>query len=166
MSIVSFLWLFQLIIVSSFFERYSSYLPILDLRTTPNTFFSHSPFLFWAIVGVACRSYTAKPNLFATISPLIIDLALQSANANSRPKYSIQGILLTLTWPLTRTSYSLDTTYSLAAILMHSAKQAGFHTPRSSHEFLFSRDKNVRLTETEMTARSDLWARSVLVYQR
>jgi len=132
---------------------------------TPNEIHSQSDFLFWAIIAVACRTYPSNSTLFTTLSSSIIDLALLSSNSSSRPIFGLQGLLLFLNWPPLRDSSKLETTYPLTGILMHRAKQLGLHKPLASHEFRSSRERSLRLSESQLAARFDLWAKCVIIYK-
>lgn len=79
------------------------------------------------------------------------------------PWYTIQGLLIILTWPFPKENRP-DVTFPLAGMLLHVAMQNGFHIPMSSHEF--SRVKIPAPSEVDMIRRSELWAHCVLVYQR
>lgn len=149
--------------VISFFQSYHPSLPILKPHTSPNAYYAQSEFLFWSIIGVSSR--TVNPDIFAKISPSVVDLALLSANSAAKPFHRIQGLLLILTWQMARDPSKFDVLYPLAGLLIHSAKQIGLHMSKATHEFSFSKDRYLRLPETEYAARSDLWIRCVLVYQ-
>ncbi|KAJ5217961.1 uncharacterized protein N7498_000060 [Penicillium cinerascens] len=150
--------LFQL-----FFRYYAQFLPILDPQTRPNTYYEQSPFLFWAIIGVACRAYSRNPTLLMALARSIIEMALLSTLSVSPPSHTIQGILLLLTWPFPKGDHP-DVTFPMGGILLHIAMQNGLHIPMSSHEF--SRVKIAAPSEPDLLRRSELWAHSVIVYQR
>ncbi|PKX99355.1 fungal specific transcription factor domain-containing protein [Aspergillus novofumigatus IBT 16806] len=134
-----------------FFREYSQFLPILDVGLTPNAYYTQSPFLFWAVIGVAC-------------SPLagIVEMALLSA-LSTTPWHTVQGLLLLLTWPFAKDKTRSDVTFTLSGMMLHIAMQNGTHIPMSSHEF--SRFKTPAPTEADMVRRSELWAHCVIAYQ-
>ncbi|KAJ6134731.1 hypothetical protein N7523_001053 [Penicillium sp. IBT 18751x] len=146
-----------------FFRYYAPFLPILDPRTRPNTYYAQSPFLFWAIIGVACRAYSRNPTLLMALARSIMEMALLSTLSVSPPSNTIQGILLLLTWPFPKGDHP-DVTFPMGGILLHIAMQNGLHIPMSSHEF--SRVKMPAPSEEDLLRRSELWAHSVIVYQR
>ncbi|KAJ5817401.1 hypothetical protein N7447_009634 [Penicillium robsamsonii] len=150
--------LFQL-----FFRHYASFLPILDVQTKPNVYYAQSPFLFWAVIGVSSRSYTRNPTLNTALAQEVTEMALLSVLSTCAPWYTIQGLLLLLTWPFPKENRP-DVTFPLSGMLLHVAMQNGFHIPMSSHEF--SRFKIPVSSELDMVRRSELWAHCVLVYQR
>lgn len=93
----------------------------------------------------------------------IIEMALLSTLSVSPPSHTIQGILLLLTWPFPKGDHP-DVTFPMGGILLHIAMQNGLHIPMSSHEF--SRVKIAAPSEADLLRRSELWAHSVIVYQR
>lgn len=90
-------------------------------------------------------------------------MALLSVLSTCAPWYTIQGLLLLLTWPFPKENRP-DVTFPLGGMLLHVAMQHGFHIPMSSHEF--SRVKIPVSSDLDMVRRSELWAHCVLVYQR
>lgn len=147
-----------------FFTQYVQFLPILDPQTTPNAYYAQSSFLFWAIIGVACRTYSRNPTLVTALSRSITEMALLSAASTSAPWHTIQALFLVLTWPFPKDMTRPDLTFPMSGMLLHIAMQNGLHIPMSSHEF--SRVKIPALSEVDMTRRSELWAHCVIVYQR
>ncbi|KAF4161057.1 hypothetical protein CNMCM6936_007311 [Aspergillus lentulus] len=145
-----------------FFREYSQFLPILDVGLTPNAYYTQSPFLFWAVIGVACRSYPKNPTLLTALSRGIVEMALLSA-LSTTPWHTVQGLLLLLTWPFAKDKTRSDVTFTLSGMMLHIAMQNGTHIPMSSHEF--SRFKTPAPTEADMIRRSELWAHCVIAYQ-
>ncbi|KAF4220658.1 hypothetical protein CNMCM8980_001613 [Aspergillus fumigatiaffinis] len=145
-----------------FFREYSQFLPILDVGLTPNAYYTQSPFLFWAVIGVACRSYPKNPTLLTALSRGIVEMALLSASSTT-PWHTVQGLLLLLTWPFAKDKTRSDVTFTLSGMMLHIAMQNGTHIPMSSHEF--SRFKTPAPTEADMVRRSELWAHCVIAYQ-
>ncbi|KAJ5999685.1 hypothetical protein N7481_000094 [Penicillium waksmanii] len=146
-----------------FFRHYAQFLPILDPETRPNTYYIQSPFLFWCIVGVSCRAYARNPTLLMALARSVIEMAFLSALSTSPPWHTIQGLLLLLTWPFPKGEHP-DVTFPLSGMLLHIAMQNGLHIPMSSHEF--SRVKMPAPSEADLVRRSELWAHTVIVYQR
>ncbi|KAJ5579540.1 uncharacterized protein N7459_005525 [Penicillium hispanicum] len=146
-----------------FFHQYAQFLPILDPTTRPNTYFAQSPFLFWSVIGVSCRAYPRNPTLLMALARSIIEMALLSAVSSSPPWHTIQALLLLLTWPFPKGDHP-DVTFPLSGLLLHIAMQNGLHIPMSSHEF--SRVKTPVPSEADLLRRSELWAHSLIVYQR
>ncbi|KAJ5781325.1 hypothetical protein N7457_006485 [Penicillium paradoxum] len=146
-----------------FFHHYASFLPILDAQTKPNTYYTQSPFLFWAVIGVSSRSYPRNPTLQTALAQEVTEMAFVSVLSTCAPWHTIQGLLLLLTWPFPKENRP-DVTFPLSGMLLHVAMQNGFHIPMSSHEF--SRVKIPAPSEVDMVRRSELWAHCVLVYQQ
>jgi hypothetical protein len=156
--------LFGLFLTSiRFFRHYASFLPILDAQTRPNAYYGQSPFLFWTVIGVCSRSYRGNPTLQTALAQEVTEMAFMSVLSPCAPWYTIQGMLLLLTWPFPKENRP-DVTFPLSGMLLHVAMQNGFHIPMSSHEF--SRVKIPAPSELDMVRRSELWAHCVLVYQR
>lgn len=163
-SFVGFLCSCQLTAPLRFFQDYAPFMPILDPQMSPNAYYSQSPFLFWAVIGVACRSYPRNPTLLNALSRSIIEMALLSIASTTSTLHSIQGLLLILTWPFPREMNKMDVVFPLSGLLLHMAMQNGLHIPMLSHEF--SKVRIPAPSEADMTRRSELWAHCVLVYQR
>ncbi|KAJ5091061.1 hypothetical protein NUU61_005931 [Penicillium alfredii] len=146
-----------------FFKYYAQFLPILDPRIRPNTYYSQSPFLFWSVIGVSCRAYPRNPTLLMALARSITEMAFLSVLSPFPSWHTIQGFLLLLTWPFPKENRS-DVIFPMSGMLLHIAMQNGLHIPMSSHEF--SRVKMPAPSEADMTRRSELWAHVVVVYQR
>ncbi|OGM47736.1 Zn(II)2Cys6 transcription factor [Aspergillus bombycis] len=147
-----------------FFDQYAQFLPVLDPLTTPNTYYAQCPFLFWAVIGVACRTYPKNPTLLTALARSITDMALLSLASTSAPWHIIQALLLFLTWPMPKDSTRAELTFPLSGSMLHIAMQNGLHIPMSSHEF--TKKRIPAPSEAELMRRSELWARCVIVYQR
>lgn len=147
-----------------FFQRYAQFLPILNPHTCPNSYYAQSPFLFWAVIGAACRTYPRNPTLLTALARSITEMALLSIASTSAPWHTIQGLLINLTWPFPKDAGRPDVTFPLCGMLLHIAMQNGLHIPMCSHEF--SKVKIPAPSEADMIRRSELWAHCVIVYQR
>ncbi|KAE8311773.1 hypothetical protein BDV41DRAFT_565524 [Aspergillus transmontanensis] len=149
---------------AAFFDQYAQFLPVLDPLTTPNTYYAQCPFLFWAVIGVACRTYPKNPTLLTALARSITDMALLSLASTSAPWHIIQALLLFLTWPLPKDNTRPELTFPLSGSMLHIAMQNGLHIPMSSHEF--TKKRIPAPSEAELVRRSELWTRCVIVYQR
>ncbi|QRD89666.1 Zn(II)2Cys6 transcription factor [Aspergillus flavus] len=147
-----------------FFHQYAQFLPVLDPLTTPNTYYAQCPFLFWAVIGVACRTYPKNPTLLTALARSITDMALLSLASTSAPWHIIQALLLFLTWPLPKDNTRPELTFPLSGSMLHIAMQNGLHIPMSSHEF--TKKRIPAPSEAELVRRAELWTRCVIVYQR
>jgi hypothetical protein len=133
----------------------------LDTRLEPDDFYQRSPLLFWAIAGVACRTYAKDPTLLDSLGERVLNLSLLSLRKPCIP--NIKGLLLILTWPLPKSASSHDSTYAISGSVVHMAMQIGLHIPTSSQDF--SRVK-VNLTEQQIISRAELWGYCIVTYQR
>ncbi|KAF9893650.1 hypothetical protein FE257_010962 [Aspergillus nanangensis] len=147
-----------------FFHQYSFFVPILDPQTCPNTYYRQSPVLFWAIIGIASRTYSKNPTLYTALSPSIMELAFLSVTTVSAPWHIIQGLVLILSWTFPKDNTKSEVTFLLSGLLLHLAMQNGLHIPMSTQEF--TKKKIPAPSEADMIRRSELWAHCVLVYQR
>jgi hypothetical protein len=147
-----------------YFENFARFLPILDPTRSPNSYYSENRLLFWAIIGVASRTYQDE-NLIGSLAPKIINLACISLQYTAKQSTLpiIKAFVLLLTWPFPRGTHETETTFPFAGTLIHMALQIGLHIPAASQDF--SRVK-VKLTQEDITNRCELWAYCVLAYQR
>lgn len=129
----------------------------------PNFVYSRSPFLFWAIIGIGVRRYPTDPGVLKSLSQIVVDLALMSMKQRDMSLSTIKGLLLVVAWPFPRGGITSDVTYALAGALPHLAMQCGLHHPVATQDF--ARVK-IKLTETEIQRRAELWAYCVIAYQR
>lgn len=102
-------------VFSNFFARQHEFLPILDPNVSPNAYYEQSRFLFWAIMGVGCQSFTDDPTLFLGLSPKVNDLAMETLKFRDSYIDSIKGLLLLLTWPMTA-GCPADTSFTVAGM--------------------------------------------------
>ena len=122
----------------------------------------HSPFLFWAIIGVGVRRYPADPSILKALSASVIDMAL-SMKQRDMSLSTMKGLLLVVAWPFPKSAITSDVTYAIAGALPHLAMQLGLHHPVATQDFARVR---IKLTEAEVYRRAELWAWCVIVYQR
>ncbi|OAL21694.1 hypothetical protein AYO22_07636 [Fonsecaea multimorphosa] len=145
-----------------YFRDYASLVPILDPTMPPNGSYNLSPLLFWAIIGVSCRTYSRNPTLISILPSKIKTMALMSLNATVTLPV-VQALLLILYWPFPKAGNGHDMTYPLSAAMLHMAMQIGLHLPVASHEFSKT---PVKLTEDELKIRAETWGYCTLIYQR
>ncbi|KAF2154529.1 hypothetical protein K461DRAFT_97567 [Myriangium duriaei CBS 260.36] len=152
-----------------FFTDYLPLLPIMDHKVLPNACYQQSPFLFWTIIGTACRTYPRNPNILGALSAKLVDMALLSVSNRKAPLQRLQSFLLILTWAypdsasgrsLTRT----ETSFALAGILLQLAIKAGLHLAEPGGQFW--RLKGGDLPEISLAKRCDLWALCIVAYQK
>lgn len=136
---------------------------MLSSRVDPDRCYNVSPMLFWAIVMVGSRRYLKNPTILGSLSCRVRDLALTSLGTGQPSLPDIKGTLLILTWPGPVDSKSVETSFSLTGLLIHSAMQIGLHMPSASQDF--SRVP-MKLTDRDITKRYQIWAYCVLTYHR
>ncbi|KAJ4553620.1 hypothetical protein HRR83_003346 [Exophiala dermatitidis] len=145
-----------------YFRDYAGFMPILDPSITPNAYYGLSRLLFWAIIGVGCRTYYRNPTLLGVLPAKIKTLALLTMDSNVTLP-NLQAYLLILCWPFPKTTNSPDFTFPFSAAVLHMAMAMGLHLPVASQEFSKVR---IRLSEDESKKRAETWGYCMLVYQR
>ena len=129
---------------------------------TPNACYALSNFLFWAIIGVGCRTYSRNPTLLGVLPLKVQTMALLTLNANATLQI-VQGLLLVVYWPFPKSNNGTDLTFALSGALLHMAMQMGLHIPQSSQEFSKVR---IKIGEDEFKKRAETWGYCMLVYQQ
>jgi hypothetical protein len=145
-----------------YFKQYDPIMPILKRNHSANEYYKYSVYLFWAIIGVAARSYSEDPFLIFRLAPKINNLALLSLHPSTASLATIKGHLLLLNWPFPRDSLTRDLPFPLAGGMIHMALQIGLHVPLAAQDF--SRER-VRLSEDDASRIAELWGYCVVTYQ-
>ncbi|KIV94162.1 hypothetical protein, variant 1 [Exophiala mesophila] len=145
-----------------FRTAYAPQLPFLDPLKSPNAQYASSPFLFWAIIGVGCRTYARNPTLLAVLAPAVLAAALSTLNSPVTLQ-TIQGLLTLLHWPFPKTSATSDLLYPLTGALINMAMQIGLHLPISAQEFSKVR---LCLDTAEIERRARTWGFCQLIHLR
>ena len=148
---------------SSYFLRYDPFLPVLDREKSPNAYFAMSSFLFWAVMGVACRSYPRDRSLQDKLSTKIIGLALSAFTSNTNTIHDIKALLLLTSWNFTPTSLTHEFTHRLSGIMVHMALQMGLNQHTASQELSRVRNQAPHGSGGE---RDDVWGHCIVAYQR
>jgi transcriptional regulatory protein LEU3 len=130
---------------------------------SPNSYYSISPFLFWAIIWVGCRKYPGDRTIADFLSTRITSTALAALSSRSTILQSIQGLLLLCTWPVPVTTMSKDLTHFLSGAAMNLAMEIGLHTYGIGQDF--SRVRLVR-DDKEKDFRANLWLHCAIICQR
>jgi transcriptional regulatory protein LEU3 len=151
-----------LLILRRYFKDYHSILPILDPSVTPNTFYQHTPFLFWVVVSIGSRRYTRQPSLTRALALPVTQLALQSIVVRTEPTERIKALILLLDWPFPTGSFSHDPSFLFSGTLLHLAMQCGLHVPSFSQDFS---ETYLGLPDQELIRRTELWAYFVITYK-
>ncbi|KAH7351359.1 C6 zinc finger domain protein, partial [Rhexocercosporidium sp. MPI-PUGE-AT-0058] len=128
-----------------YFQHYHPFLPFLDPHKSPDDYYQFSPLLFWVIVGVASRRYSADLTLLPALSISVSRLlwsTLQSSHHNYR---TCKALCILCVWPFPKSDSSNDPTFMLTGAMMQLAMQAGLHMPDYSQDF----------SKVELTLRSE-----------
>ncbi|OJJ46045.1 hypothetical protein ASPZODRAFT_133006 [Penicilliopsis zonata CBS 506.65] len=151
-------------IFDQYFQNYACFLPLLDPETTPNAYYTQCPLLFWAIIGVACRTYPQNPTLMSALAPKVIELGLVAGLSSASPLHIIPALVLIVTWPFPKNNAKPEPNFLLSGMLLHIAMANGMHIPMASHEF--SKNKIQQYSAADIARRAELWAHCLIVYQR
>jgi hypothetical protein len=139
-------------------------MPCLDTESSPNLTYEQSDFLFWAIIGTASRTCAKNPTIFPALAKHIIRMAFLSPLSESGAWNIVQGLLLVLNWPFPKADGGVDIIFPLTGLLLHVAMMYGMHNPVSSHEFFKTKQPMPQVAD--ISRRSELWAYTVITYQR
>ncbi|KAH8820251.1 hypothetical protein F5884DRAFT_40854 [Xylogone sp. PMI_703] len=145
-----------------YFTNYHPFLPFLDSSKPPGYYFKASRLLFWVIISVASRRYSADLTLFTSLSASVPQLLWSSLQSITRNYHDIKALCLLCTWPFPRSSSSRDPTFMLGGTMMHLAMQIGLHMPRHAQDF--SQFK-VELSNVDIQDRMITWTTCNIVYQ-
>ncbi|KIW10227.1 hypothetical protein PV08_11188 [Exophiala spinifera] len=146
-----------------YFAHYHSHLPFLDPNISPNSYYDQSSLIFWAIIGVGVRRYTANPTLFGSLAEPILHLPWPPLHPTPAVIPAIQGLLLLSSFPFPTDSTSKDTSYTLSGMAINLALQIGLHVPTFSQDY--SRSK-MTLTQQDIQRRLQLWFHCIVVHQK
>ncbi|KAL4771548.1 hypothetical protein BDW60DRAFT_223288 [Aspergillus nidulans var. acristatus] len=151
-------------IFNIFYRQYVVFMPCLDTESSPNLTYEQSDFLFWAIIGTASRTCAKNPTIFPALAKHIIRMAFLSPLSESGAWNIVQGLLLVLNWPFPKADGGVDIIFPLTGLLLHVAMMYGMHNPVSSHEFFKTKQPMPQVAD--ISRRSELWAYTVITYQR
>lgn len=147
---------------AEFFHCYHPFLPFLDPTRSPEDVYSKdSKLLFWAIISVAARHYSADRTLLTRLQEPLTDEIWRTIR--SQPNHHVvKALCLLCTWPLPARTTQSDPTFMLCGVMMQTAMQIGLHSP--THPQDFSRTK-VRLEQQDIHDRLRTWAVCNIVAQ-
>ncbi|KAL4741239.1 hypothetical protein BDV11DRAFT_213475 [Aspergillus similis] len=151
-------------IFNIFYRQYVVFMPCLDTESSPNLTYEQSDFLFWTIIGTASRTCAKNPTIFPALAKHIISMAFLSPLSESGAWNIVQGLLLVLNWPFPKADGGVDIIFPLTGLLLHVAMMYGMHNPVSSHEFFKTKQPMPQVAD--ISRRSELWAYTVITYQR
>ncbi|PVH87119.1 hypothetical protein DL98DRAFT_267593 [Cadophora sp. DSE1049] len=147
---------------NDFWMCYHPYLPFLNLHQSPDQYHQQHPLLFWAIVAVAARRYTADPGLLTSVSGPLSRLLWQTVGEVPNNHYVVKALCLICTWPLPTSTTSTDPTHILCGVMMKTATGIGLHRPNHTQDF--SR-VSVDLNREQLHDRVTTWAVCNIVAQ-
>ena len=146
-----------------FFTFHHPFLPFLNPDRKPEDYFARSPLLFWTIISVGSRHYTAEPDLFNNLSGPLMRLVWSTVAEVPQNYHMIKALILLCAWPLPTSSTSTDPTFILCGLMMQIALQIGLHRPTHAQDFSKFR---VELREVELQDRVVVWSVCNIVAQR
>ncbi|PBP22475.1 hypothetical protein BUE80_DR006715 [Diplocarpon rosae] len=147
---------------SQFWLCYHPYLPFLNPLQAPDQYYAQHPLLFWAIVAVAARRYTADPGLLTAVSGPFTRLLWQTVGEVPNNHFVVKALCLACTWPLPTSTTSTDPTHILCGVMMKAATGIGLHRPNNTQDF--SR-VSVDLNREQLHDRVTTWAVCNIVAQ-
>lgn len=128
----------------------------------PADYFKLSQFLFWAILSVASRRYTADLSLLTSFSSSVTKLLWSVLQSLTRNHHDIKAICLLSFWPFPISSSSQDPTFVVGGTMMHLALRMGLHLPRQAQDFS---QCEVILSNEEIHDRMKTWIVCNIVYE-
>ncbi|KAF3342340.1 hypothetical protein VdG1_02522 [Verticillium dahliae VDG1] len=145
-----------------FFNYYHPYLPFLNPHQSPDTYYQQHSLLFWTIVAVAARRYSADPTLLTTLSGPLTRLLWQTIGDVPSSYYVVKALCLLCTWPLPTSTTTADPTHILCGVMLRTATGIGLHRPNHTQDF--SR-VSVDLNKEQLHDRVTTWAVCNIVAQ-
>lgn len=146
-----------------FFTLFNPFLPFLNPERTPDEYFQRSPLLFWTIVTIGARQYSADPELFPALIQPLTRLVWAIMADVPQNYHVVKALILLCAWPLPTSSTSTDPTLMLCGLMMKIALQIGLHRPSHAQDFTKFR---IELREIELQDRVVVWSVCNLVAQR
>ncbi|KAK2003910.1 hypothetical protein LX36DRAFT_565274 [Colletotrichum falcatum] len=147
---------------NEFFAFYHPFLPFLNPQQTPDQYFQQHALLFWSIISVAARRYSADPTLLTSISGPLTRLLWSTIGDVPSSYFVVKALCLLCTWPLPTSTTSADPTHILCGVMMKVATGIGLHRPNHSQDF--SR-VSVDLNKEQLHDRVTTWAVCNIVAQ-
>jgi hypothetical protein len=147
----------------SFFENFHHFLDILDPTVSPDTYYSGSPLLFWAVISVAARHYERDITLLSTLNPCVTKLLWVTLSVLPHNRFTIQAMLLLSMWPLPTPSMSTDMSFMLVSMAKTATMHVGLHRPEFVQDFLRVK---TRLGPQEFQDAVKVWAGCYIAAQR
>ncbi|KAJ0287584.1 hypothetical protein COL922a_000928 [Colletotrichum nupharicola] len=145
-----------------FFAYYHPFLPFLSPTQSPDQYFQQHSLLFWSIISVAARRYSADTHLLTSISGPLTRLLWSTIGDVPSSYFVVKALCLLCTWPLPTSTTSADPTHILCGVMMKVATGIGLHRPNHSQDF--SR-VSVDLNKEQLHDRVQTWAVCNIVAQ-
>ncbi|KAI1844545.1 hypothetical protein JX266_009218 [Neoarthrinium moseri] len=146
-----------------FFAYYHPFLPFLNPDQSPDLYFQQHALLFWTIIAIASRRYTARPTILHDLSSGPLHRLLWGTVGDVPNSYFVvKALCLICTWPLPTSTTTADPTHILCGVMMKAATGIGLHRP--SHTQDFSR-VSVELNKDQLHDRVTTWAVCNIVAQ-
>lgn len=120
---------------NDFFIYYHPWLPFLNPSQAPDQYFQQHPLLFWSIISVAARRYTADPQLLTSLSGPLSRLLWTTVGEVPNNHFAIKALCLLCTWPLPTSTTATDPTHILCGVMMKAATGIGLHRPNHAQDF-------------------------------
>ncbi|TVY42940.1 Regulatory protein [Lachnellula occidentalis] len=147
---------------NEFWNCYHPYLPFLNPAQSPDQYYQQHPLLFWVIIVVAARRYTADPSLLTALSAPLSRLLWSTIGEVPSTHYVVKALCLLCTWPLPTSTTSTDPSHILGGVMMKAATGIGLHRPNHTQDF--SR-VSVDLNKEQLHDRVITWAVCNIVAQ-
>lgn len=145
-----------------FWLFYHPFLPFLDSTQPAEQYYQQHPLLFWTIIAVASRRYTADPSLLTSLSGPITRLLWTTVGEVPSNHYVVKALCILCVWPLPTSTTSTDPTHILSGVMMKTATGIGLHRPNHTQDF--SR-VSVDLNREQLHDRVTTWAVCNIVAQ-
>ncbi|KAF7871564.1 hypothetical protein EAF04_003671 [Stromatinia cepivora] len=147
---------------NEFFVWYHPYLPFLSTEQTSDQYYQQDPLLFWVIITVAARRYSADPNLLTNLHGPVTRMLWSKVGEVPNNYHIVKALILLCTWPLPISTTSSDITHILCGVMMKAATGIGLHRPNNTQDF--SR-VSVDLNREQLHDRVVTWAVCNIVAQ-
>lgn len=147
---------------NEFWCYYHGYLPFLNPGQSSEQYYQQHPLLFWVIIAVASRRYTANPGLLTSLSAPLTRLLWTTVGEVPNNHFVVKALCLLCTWPLPTSTTSTDPTHILCGVMMKTATGIGLHRPNNTQDF--SR-VSVDLNREQLHDRVVTWAVCNIVAQ-
>lgn len=151
--------------ISSFFDHFHPFLPLIDPSKSPDDYYETSPFLFWTLICIASRRYTPDATLGVPLAKALKVLVWEKVSEPPLSIANIQALLFLSMWPYNTMRMWTDSSMTHVNLAISSAMHTGLH--RADHWQEFSRFPRERLamTENDLLERERTWAACNIVSQ-